>query len=117
MPRVRPFQRFQRAKPLTKEFADPSMFAIEKIENRINKDVRASGATFGILQHIDKAKQDIGRLRRRAMNDDRYYFDAKRQAQRGQTNTFPGVSGMGQRDVRQLRSHKPGVVPRAEGFK
>lgn len=115
MPKGKPFKRF---KPLTTEFAPATELAIEKIDNRVHKDIRASSATFGILQHMDKAEQDIGRLRRKAMaGRDRDIWEAKRLIQRGQSEVFPGIPAMAQRDVRQMRAHKPGIVPRAEGFK
>lgn len=92
--------------------------AIEKIDNRVRKDVRSSGATFGILQHMESANKASGRLRARAEQArSRTVYEANKLIARGESGVYPGVPGMGQRDVRQLREHKPGIVPRPEQFR
>ena len=89
--------------------------AIEKINARINKDVRP--ATFGILQYMDEKQQQIGRLRAKAERENaRNVYEAKKLISRGESGSYPGVPAMGQRDVRQMRKAKPGIVPRAESF-
>jgi hypothetical protein len=105
-------------KGLDEEFQGKSQLAIEKIGNRINKDVRASHATFGIMQHLDQNTQTIGRLRRRAERlRDTTAYHAKRDLSSGDTYPlYPGIPPIGQRGVRQLRSHKPGIVPRPDKF-
>lgn len=104
---------------LDEEFPTHNELATEKIENRVFKDVRESSATFGILQHLDKAAQQSGRLRKRAERlAETTAYHAKRDLQSGDTfPIYPGIPPMGQRNVRQMRSHKPGIVPRPEGFK
>jgi hypothetical protein len=115
--KVKPFKGY---KALTKEFPSANQWAIEKIDARIAKDVRASSATFGygILQHIDKAQQEKGRLRRLA---EKLRSTTDYHAERG-SNTksmyMPAdVPTMARRDVRQMRSHKPGVVPKPDSFR
>lgn len=103
---------------LDEEFPKRNILAIEKIGNRINKDVRAASASFGILQIMDKATQRTGRLRRKADQlRDTTAYHAKRDLSSGDTYPlYPGVPPMGQRNVRQMRKAKPGIVPRPEGF-
>ena len=106
-------------KGLDEEFIGQNQLSIEKIDNRINKDVRASSATFGIMQHLDQSAQQIGRLRRKAERlRDTSAYHAKRDLSSGDTYPiYPGIPPMGQRNVRQLRSHKPGIQTRPEQFK
>ena len=115
MAQVRPFRRY---KALNAEFSPANETSIEKIDARIAKDVRASSATFGILQHIDKAQQETGKLRRLAEKlRATTAYHAKRDLSSGDTYPiYPGVPPMGQRDVRQMRKAKPGIVPKQEGF-
>jgi hypothetical protein len=105
-------------KGLDEEFQGKNQLAIEKIDNRINKDVRASHATFGIMQHLDQNAQAIGRLRRKAERlRDTSAYHAKRDLGSGDTYPlYPGVPPIGQRGVRQMRQAKPGVVPRPDKF-
>jgi len=91
--------------------------AIEKIDNRVRKDIRSSGATFGILQHMDTKNEFVGRLRRKAEAQyGRTVYEVQKLMRRGESGEYPGVPAMGQRDVRQLRS-SPGKKQRAEEFK
>lgn len=92
---------------------DPGKTAIEKIDNRIKKDVRT--ATFGILQYMDDTYNDIGALRRKAMQETRRaMWEAKKLMTKGESDIYPQMPAMDQRDIRQMRKHKPGVVPRPE---
>jgi hypothetical protein len=92
---------------------DPGNTAIEKIDNRIKKDVRT--ATFGILQYMDDTYDEIGALRRKAMNENRRaIYEAKKLFSKGESDIYPQIPALDQRDVRQMRKQKPGVVPRPE---
>lgn len=94
---------------------DPQNTSIEKIDNRIRKDVRT--ATFGTLQYMDDTYENIGELRKKAMYANRRaIWEAKKLFIKGQSEIYPGIPAMDQRDVRQMRKHKPGIVPRQERF-
>ena len=90
--------------------------AIEKIDNRVRKDIRSSGATFGILQHMDTKNDFVGRLRRKAEAAyGRSVYEANKLMNRGESGEYPGIPAMGQRDKRQMRS-SPGIKTRPEKF-
>lgn len=105
-------------KGLDAEYLSKDKYAIEKIEARKDKDVRASSASFGILQHLEGRRKQVGALRRQAERlASQTAYHVKRDLQSGDTYPlYPGVPPMGQRDVRQMRKAKPGIVPRPEGF-
>lgn len=89
--------------------------AIEKIDARIDKDVRP--ATFGILQYMDEKHRQVGRLRNKAERENqRNIYQAKKLIAQGHSGNYPGIPAMGQRDVRQMRKAKPGVTPRTDNF-
>lgn len=103
--------------PLEKPFPTSTEgMAIEKIDARVKKDVRS--ATFGVMQYMDATHQGIGRLRRKAESEQRRdMWEAKKLIVKGESGVYPGIPAMGQRDVRQMRSHKPGVQIAQEKFK
>ena len=102
--------------PQEKPFStDPSNYAIEKIHNRVKKDVRT--ATFGVLQYLDSSHQQIGRLRSKAVAQNRRdIWEAKKLLIKGESDIYPQVPALNQRDVRQMR-FSPGTKNKPEEFK
>ena len=102
--------------PLERPFStDPDTHSIEKIDNRVKKDVRT--ATFGILQYLDSTHQQVGRLRAKAVSQNRRdMWEAKKLLIKGESDIYPQVPAIGQRDVRQMR-FSPGKKSKAEEFK